>query len=100
MSSSVNRAKLNVTAGLAYHFLVEHRWAKNEQPNDRDTVGDALVLGAYRRLYRDLNAPPLAPVRSLRYFGGLIEEILAMEVCPDGYFQYLRYRIKTFEQSK
>ena len=63
-------------------------------------VENALVLGAYRRLYRDLDAPPLAPVRSLRYFGALIQEILAMEVCPDGYFQYLRYRIKTFEQAK
>lgn len=63
-------------------------------------VENALVLGAYRRLYRDLDASPLAPVRSLHYFHGLIEEILAMKVCPSGYFQYLRYRIKTFEQAK
>ena len=63
-------------------------------------VENALVLGAYRRLYRDLDAPPLAPVRSLHYFQGLIEEILAMKVCPPGYFPYLRYRIQTFEQSK
>ena len=63
-------------------------------------VENALVLGAYRRLYRDLDASPLAPVRSLHYFQGLIQEILAMKVCPPGYFQYLRYRVQNFERFK
>ena len=62
-------------------------------------VENALVLGAVRRLYRDLDAPPLAPVRSLHYFRGLIEDVLTLKVNP-AYFQYLRYKIQTFEQAK
>jgi hypothetical protein len=62
-------------------------------------VENALVLGAVRRLYRDLNAPPLAPVRSLHYFSGLIEEVLTLKVNA-AYFQYLRYKIENFEQAE
>src|SRR5215813_12919896 len=62
-------------------------------------VENALLLGAVRRLYRDLDAPPLAPVRSLHYFRGLIQEVLSLDVSPS-YFQYLRYKIKNFEQAK
>ena len=62
-------------------------------------VENALVLGASRRLYRDLNAPPLPPVRSLNYFSSIIEEVLTLNVGPT-YFDYLRYKIQHFDQAK
>lgn len=64
-----------------------------------DVVLNALSLGAYRRLYRDLDAPPLQPVRSLHYFQGLIQEVLGLKISPH-YFDYLRHRIATFQQAK
>lgn len=62
-------------------------------------IENALVLGAVRRLYRDLDAPPLPPVRSLHYFRHLIEEVLALKINP-AYFQYLRHKIETYQQAK
>jgi len=62
-------------------------------------IENALVLGAVRRLYRDLDAPPLPPVRSLHYFRHLIEEVLALKINP-AYFQYLRHKIETFQRAK
>ena len=68
-----------------------------------DVIKNAFVLGAVRRLYRDPDNPPLLPVRSLYYFCGLIEEVLNLKTDPKTrstylrYFEYLRYRIKTFE---
>ena len=62
-------------------------------------VENALVLGASRRLYRSTpDAPPLPPVRSLHYFLGLIQEVLDLNMKPL-YYEYLRYKIETFEQS-
>lgn len=69
-----------------------------------DVIENAFVLGAVRRLYRDPQDPPLPPVRSLHYFSGLVEEVLNLKTHPKtksayfGYFQYLRYKIKTFDQ--
>jgi hypothetical protein len=63
-------------------------------------VENAFVLGACRRLYRNPHAAPLAPVRSLRYFLPVIDEVLQMKACPASYFQYLRHKLKTVEQSK
>jgi hypothetical protein len=64
-------------------------------------VENALILGAARRLYRRLDAPPLAPVRSLHYFRGLIEEIASLPLkYPQAYFDHLRLGIDTFEQRK
>jgi hypothetical protein len=71
-----------------------------------DVVENALVLGAVRRLYRNLSDPPLRPVRSLYYFRGLIDEVLDLKAQPKTkgayfqYFQYLRFKIKTFDQAK
>src|SRR5438034_641784 len=65
-------------------------------------IENAFVLGAVRRLYRDPDDLPLPPVRSLHYFCGLIEEVLDLKTNPKtksaylGYFQYLRYKVKTF----
>ena len=71
-----------------------------------DVIENALVLGAVRRLYRDPDDLPLPPVRSLHYFCGLIEEVLDLKTNPKtksaylGYFQYLRYKVKTSDQAK
>lgn len=68
-----------------------------------DVIQNAFVLGAVRRLYRDPDDLPLPPVRSLRYFCGLVEEVFQLKTHPKtksayfGYFQYLRYKIKTFD---
>ena len=62
-------------------------------------VENALVLAASRRLYRDLNAPPLPPVRSLNYFLAVIEEVLTLKVSP-AYFEHLRYKIHHFDEIK
>lgn len=58
-----------------------------------DTVRDALVLAAARRLLRDPELPPLAPIRSLHYFRPVIEEISAQPL-PRGYIQYCRCKIQ------
>lgn len=62
-------------------------------------VQNALVLGAVRRLYRDLNAPALPAVRSLNYFSTVIEEILTLKVSA-AYFEHLRFKIDHFEEAK
>ena len=64
-----------------------------------DIVQNALALGAVRRLYRNLDAPPLQPVRSLHYFQALIQEVLDLKISPR-YFDYLRRQLATFEQEK
>ena len=64
-----------------------------------DIVQNALALGAARRLYRDLDAPPLQPVRSLHYFQTLIQEVLELKISPR-YFDYVRHKVATFEQEK
>ena len=71
-----------------------------------DVIENALILGAVRRLYRHPDNLPLPPVRSLYYFCGLIDEVLDLKTHPKtksayvGYFQYLRYKIETFDQFK
>ncbi len=64
-------------------------------------VENALVLGASRRLYRNLDAPPLTPIQSLHYFRNLIDEVTTLQLKhPQAYFNYLRHAIETFEQRK
>ena len=71
-----------------------------------DVIENAFVLGAVRRLYRDPEDPPLSPVRSLHYFCGLVDEVLGLKTHPktrsaySRYFEYLRYKIKSFDQFK
>ncbi len=57
-----------------------------------DTVENALVLAASRRLFRPTHAPPLRTIRSLAYFLSVIDEVLDLTVSPD-YFRYLRRQI-------
>ena len=60
-----------------------------------DTVENALVLAASRRLFRPTQAMPLGTIRSLAYFLPVINEVLALPVSPD-YFRYLRRQIAGF----
>jgi len=60
-----------------------------------DTVENALVLAASRRLFRPTHAPPLGTIRSLAYFLPVINEVLDLTVSPD-YFRYLRRQIAGF----
>jgi hypothetical protein len=60
-----------------------------------ETVKNALVLAAARRLFRPTDAPPLATVRSLAYFVSVIEEVMELEVSPE-YFRYVRDKLQRF----
>jgi hypothetical protein len=55
-------------------------------------VENALVLACARRLLRPADEPRLAVIRSLAYFGPVINEVLASGA-NDAYFQYLRKRL-------
>jgi hypothetical protein len=60
-----------------------------------DTLENALVLAASRRLFRPTHALPLGTIRSLAYFLPVINEVLELTVSPD-YFRYLRRQIAGF----
>ena len=57
-----------------------------------DIIETAFLLALTRRSYRDPQAPPLRPIRSLAYFLPLIDEILLQPLDP-GYLAYLRARV-------
>jgi len=57
-----------------------------------EAIENAFVLAASRRLVRSPEAPPLAVIRSLAYFGPVIEEVLPSSVSQD-YYRYLRLRL-------
>jgi len=56
------------------------------------TVENAFVLAASRRIVRPDDAQPLGVIRSLAYFGPVIDEVLESPVGPD-YYRYLRQRL-------
>jgi hypothetical protein len=58
-----------------------------------ELVRSAFVLAAARRLTRNPNAPPLTPVRSLRYFLPVIDEIRAQPL-PPRYIEYLESKLR------
>jgi hypothetical protein len=60
-----------------------------------NTVENALVLAASRRLFRPTLALPLGTIRSLAYFLPVINEVLELTVSPD-YFRHLRRQIAGF----
>ena len=60
-----------------------------------EIVEAALLLATVRRLYRDPSLPKLAPIRSLRYFLPVIEEIIASPP-PSDYLSYLRYKFDAY----
>ena len=55
-------------------------------------VENAFVLAAARRLARPPDAPPLSIIRSLAYFGPVIDEVLHSSV-GQAYYDYLRQRL-------
>jgi hypothetical protein len=55
-------------------------------------VENAFVLAAARRLARRTDVPPLGVIRSLAYFGPVIDEVLESPIGPD-YYRYLRQRL-------
>ena len=63
-----------------------------------NTVENALVLAAVRRLIRPADAPPLTTVRSLAYFLPVIEEVFETEVGEE-YFQYARQKLQRLRSS-
>jgi hypothetical protein len=60
-----------------------------------EIVEAALLLGSVRRLYRDPSLPRLAPIRSLRYFLPVIEEVTASPLSSD-YLFYLRHKLDAY----
>lgn len=60
-----------------------------------DAVENALVLAAARRLARPAGAPPLGIIRSLAYFGPVIDEVLTSTVSQT-YYDYLRHRLARY----
>lgn len=63
-----------------------------EQAVPLDIVLAALVIGTARRTLRGADKPPLPPVRTLAYFMGVVEELLAEPPDPD-YVAYLRAKV-------
>ena len=57
-----------------------------------DAVENALLLAASRRLVRPPDAPPLGIIRSLAYFGPVIDEVQNSSAGAE-YYQYLRQRL-------
>jgi hypothetical protein len=55
-------------------------------------VENAFVLAVARRLARASDAPPLGTIRSLAYFGPVIEEVLH-STAGQAYYDYLRRRL-------
>lgn len=53
----------------------------------------ALLLASLRRLIRNSDLPPLAPIRSLAYFQPVITE-LQQQPLPHGYLDYLRVKFQ------
>ena len=60
-----------------------------------EAVENALVLAVSRRLARPADAPPLGIIRSLAYFGPVIDEVLASSVSQT-YYDYLRHRLSRY----
>ena len=56
-------------------------------------VEGALLMASLRRLVRNGDLPPLAPIRSLAYFQPVIAE-LQQQPMPDGYLDYLRLKFQ------
>jgi len=63
-----------------------------------ETVANAFVLAASRRLARPEGAVPLGTIRSLAYFFPIIDEVLESNVSSQ-YFDYLRHRLKRSSSS-
>ena len=63
-----------------------------------ETVANAFVLAASRRLARPAGAAPLSAIRSLAYFSPVIDEVLESQASRQ-YFEYLRLRLQRASSS-
>lgn len=63
-----------------------------------ETVQNAFVLAASRRMARPEGATPLGTIRSLAYFSPVIDEVWESKVSPQ-YFDYLRHRLRSVPRS-
>jgi len=61
-------------------------------------VETAMMLACSRRACRDPGAPPLNPIRSLRYFLPVIEEIAALPSLSHDYIHYCRSKINALSR--
>jgi hypothetical protein len=90
---------------LALYCGLPHTAARRPFPPDRriaeqlfdrgislDTIETAFLIASARRIYRDPQAPPLTPIRSLAYFLPVIDEVLRQPPDP-GYVSYLRLKV-------
>jgi hypothetical protein len=90
---------------LALYCGLPHTAARRPFPADRriaeqlfdrsislETIEAAFLLASARRIYRDLQAPPLTSIRSLAYFLPVIDEVLHQPPDP-GYVSYLRFKL-------
>ena len=64
-----------------------------------DVVENAFVLATVRRLVHPPDAPPLGIIRSLAYFGPVIDEVLASTV-GQTYYDYLRHRLSRYSPAQ
>ncbi len=62
-----------------------------------ETVRRAILLGSVRKSMSLLDRPGGEPVRSLRYFASLLEEV-RMESFPDSYWQHLEFNLRRCER--
>ncbi len=67
-----------------------HQWFDRKIPIR--IIQAALLLGSGRRLYRRSDAFKLTPIRSMAYFGPVVEELLTQPP-PATYIQYLRFKL-------
>lgn len=58
-----------------------------------DAVQAAFHLAAARRIFRDFQAPPLAPIQSLHYFLPVLDEIRRSPIDPE-YLEYLAWKVQ------
>ncbi len=63
-----------------------------------DLLQAAFILAAARRSFREATEPPLAPIRSLRYFLPLIEEIRTTPI-ELGYIRHLEKKLLSLNRS-
>ena len=52
----------------------------------------AFSLAAFRRIFRQPNAAPLHPIRSLHYFLPVLDEIRSEPISPD-YIRYIQWKL-------
>jgi hypothetical protein len=90
---------------LALYCGLPHTAAHRPLPPDRriaqqlfdrgisiETIETAFLIASARRIYRDPQAPPLTPIRSLAYFLPVIDEVMSQPPDP-GYVSYLRLKV-------